>query len=86
MDFLDKITAACADHNMFEKGNAVVAALSGGADSVSLLHALNTLADTLGITVSACHINHHIRGEESDRDMRFCEELCTRLGLSLIHI
>lgn len=83
MDFLDKITAACADHNMFEKGNAVVAALSGGADSVSLLHALNTLADTLGITVSACHINHHIRGEESDRDMRFCEELCTRLGIPL---
>jgi len=83
MDFLENIAAACADYNMIEKGDAVVAALSGGADSVSLLHALKTLSERLGVTVSACHINHHIRGEESDRDMHFCEELCGRLGIPL---
>lgn len=84
MDFLEKISAACADYRMIERGNAVVAALSGGADSVSLLHALKQLSEQLGIEVSACHINHHIRGEESDRDMRFCEELCDTLHIPLV--
>lgn len=83
MDFLENIAAACADYKMIEKGDAVVAALSGGADSVSLLHALKTLSERLGVTISACHINHHIRGEESDRDMHFCGELCDRLGVPL---
>ena len=83
MDFLDNIAAACAEYNMIERGDAVVAALSGGADSVSLLHALKSLSGSLGVSVSACHINHHIRGEESDRDMRFCMELCDSLGIPL---
>lgn len=83
MEFLEKIALACADYSMIERGDAVVAALSGGADSVSLLHALKQLEGQLGITVSACHINHHIRGEESDRDMLFCEELCRGLKVPL---
>ncbi len=83
MEFLEKIASACADYQMIERGDAVVAALSGGADSVSLLYALKQLSETLGITLSACHINHRIRGEESDRDMHFCEELCGRLGVPL---
>lgn len=84
MDFLDKIAAACDDYKMLERGDEVVAALSGGADSVSLVFALRELSQRLGIRLSACHLNHHIRGEESDRDMRFCEELCGRLGVELI--
>ena len=83
MDFLEKVRSAAADYKMLEKGDAVVAALSGGADSVSLLYALKELSGELGITVSACHINHHLRGEESDADMRFCEELCERLSIPL---
>ena len=79
MDFLEKVLSAAADHGMAEKGDAVVAALSGGADSVSLLYALKELSGELGITVSACHVNHHLRGEESDSDMRFCEKLCEQL-------
>lgn len=83
MDFLEKIRSAVSDYQMLQRGDAVVAALSGGADSVSLLYALKELSGELGITVSACHINHHLRGEESDSDMRFCEELCSRLGIPL---
>lgn len=83
MDFLDNIRSALAEYKMIEKGDAVVAALSGGADSVSLLQALTELSGELGITVSACHVNHHLRGEESDADMHFCEELCGRLGVEL---
>lgn len=84
MEFLDKVLSAVSGHKMAEQGDAVVAALSGGADSVSLVYALKQLSPQLGITLSACHINHHIRGEESDRDMRFCEELCGRLGVPLL--
>ncbi len=83
MDFLDNIRSALAEYKMIEKGDAVVAALSGGADSVSLLHALTELSGELGITVSACHVNHHLRGEESDADMHFCEKLCADLGVEL---
>lgn len=83
MDFLEKIRSAVSDYQMLQRGDAVVAALSGGADSVSLLYALKELSGELGITVSACHINHHLRGEESDSDMRFCEELCSRLGVPI---
>lgn len=83
MDFLDNIRSALAEYKMIEKGDTVVAALSGGADSVSLLHALTELSGELGITVSACHVNHHLRGAESDADMHFCEEFCRRLGVEL---
>lgn len=83
MDFLDNIRSAAAEYQMLQKGDAVVAALSGGADSVSLLHALCALSEELGITVSACHVNHHLRGEEADADMHFCEDLCGKLGVEL---
>ena len=81
--FTEKVMRAISDCNMLNTGDAVVAALSGGADSVSLLQALITLRERLGITVSACHVNHCLRGEESDRDMQFCEDLCARLGVEL---
>lgn len=57
----------------------VLLGLSGGADSTALLR---VLLDT-GCRVYAVHCNFHLRGEESDRDMRFCEELCRALGVSL---
>lgn len=83
MDFLDNIRSAIAEYSMIEKGDAVVAALSGGADSVSLLYALRELSDELGITVSACHVNHRLRGGESDEDMRFCRRFCDSVGVEL---
>ncbi|MDE6728725.1 MAG: tRNA lysidine(34) synthetase TilS, partial [Oscillospiraceae bacterium] len=58
-------------------------ALSGGADSVSLLLAMRELSGELGAEICACHLNHGMRGEESDRDERFCRELCERTGTAL---
>ncbi|MGN0649231.1 MAG: tRNA lysidine(34) synthetase TilS [Oscillospiraceae bacterium] len=81
--FTEKVMRAISDCNMLNTGDAVVAALSGGADSVSLLHALITLSGQLGISVSACHVNHCLRGDESERDMHFCEDLCASLGVEL---
>ena len=54
-------------------------ALSGGPDSVALLHILHSL----GHPVIALHCNFHLRGEESYRDQRFCEELCRQLGITI---
>lgn len=82
-EFIDKIRETVAQYEMVSKGETVCVGLSGGADSVSLLHALKKLGDELGFKVRAVHINHGLRGEESERDMRFCERLCGELGIDI---
>ena len=59
----------------------VVLALSGGADSVFLLHLFARLANKRRFPLLAVHVNHHLRGIESDRDEAFCRELCASLGV-----
>ncbi len=64
----------------------ILMALSGGADSVALTHALHRLCDDAGGTrheLVAAHLNHRLRGAESDRDERFVRELCARLQIEL---
>jgi len=68
---------------MIEPGDRVVIALSGGADSVALLLVLQRLAPRLDAAVSAAHLNHRLRGAESDADENFVRELCSRLGVHL---
>src|SRR5947207_2495503 len=57
-------------NELIEPGGAVVCLVSGGADSTCLWHALGTL----GYDVSALHVDHRLRGAESDEDARFCRE------------
>ena len=66
---------------MLSSGDQVTVGLSGGADSVALLCVLKELENDLDIKISACHINHCLRGEESDRDQKFCEQLCLKLDV-----
>lgn len=68
---------------LLQKGDTVTCALSGGADSVAMTHLLWSLRDSLGITVRACHLNHHLRGEQSDADAAFCADFCEKLGIPL---
>jgi tRNA(Ile)-lysidine synthase len=72
---------------LLRPGDRACVALSGGADSTALLlllHAANTQTKTaLGIVLSAIHVNHNLRGEESAGDQTFCEELCRTLGVEL---
>lgn len=78
-----KILAAIKRYDMIKSGDRIIAALSGGADSVTLLHCLNTMKETLNFELFACHINHNLRGEDSDRDQAFAEELCEKLGVPI---
>ena len=74
----DKVKATLQKYQMIEKKDTIVVAVSGGADSMSLLHLLFSLKEELGISVAAAHVNHGLRGEEADQDEEFvckwCEE------------
>lgn len=67
----------------FLKGKKVCVAVSGGLDSVCLLHKMKQEEKTVGFFLSAVHVEHGIRGEESLRDCLFTEELCKRTGIPL---
>lgn len=62
----------------------ICVALSGGVDSVCLLHFFCSCIQKYNISLSAVHVEHGIRKEESLRDMRFCEELCKTWGVPLL--
>lgn len=59
------------EYDMLPPGCTVVCAVSGGADSICLLHRLNQLRAIRPFTLVAAHYNHHLRGAESDRDEAF---------------
>jgi tRNA(Ile)-lysidine synthase len=66
---------------MFQTGQRVGVGVSGGADSVSLLHVLFELAPRWNLHLSVLHLDHRLRGEESREDARFVEQLAAELGL-----
>ena len=68
---------------LFNKKEVVAVALSGGADSVCLLHLLHTHAKELDITVKAINVEHGIRGENSLKDSQFVKDICFNLGVEL---
>ena len=74
------------DRTNIKPGDRIAVAISGGADSVALLltlHAANaTPRESLGVGLSAVHINHHLRGE-SNTDQQFVEDLCIGLDIPL---
>lgn len=77
----DKVLHWCREQRLLATGDRVTVALSGGADSVALLHLLLHLP--LSLQVSAVHFNHHLRGAESDRDEGFCRDLCAAWNVPL---
>ena len=63
--------------------SGLLIALSGGADSVALLHVASRYQEKLGYRLEAMHIHHGIRGSEADRDLEFCTTLCKELNIPL---
>lgn len=62
------------EQDLIPPGSTVLCAVSGGADSVAMLHILYRLRDKLDFALAAAHYNHNLRGSESDRDQRFVEQ------------
>ena len=69
-DFLERVEEQIRRHELIPPGGDVTCLVSGGADSTALWHALRGL----GYAVSSLHVNHRLRGHESDEDARFCAE------------
>ncbi|MGN1315475.1 MAG: tRNA lysidine(34) synthetase TilS [Acutalibacteraceae bacterium] len=78
----NKFFKAVKNYNMLDGTEDVVVGFSGGADSICLLHLLNSLKDTFGYSLKAVHVNHGIRGDEAKSDEEFAESFCKAHGIS----
>lgn len=79
-DFVSKVRKTIKDCSLFPKNAKILCAVSGGADSISLLSVLHELGE---YELFAVHVNHCIRGEESDRDEDFVSSFCQNLQVPL---
>ncbi len=81
--FLSSVEKTVSRYNMLSTGDTVIIALSGGADSVSLLYALYSLKEKYSLNLKAAHMNHNLRGDEALRDENFCRKICEEKGVEL---
>ncbi len=70
-------------HVLIEKNEHIVVGVSGGADSISLLYFLYSIKEEYNLKLTTVHINHCMRGEESDEDCIFVKKFCDKLGVEL---
>jgi len=79
-----KIKNTIKQNNMLNRGERILVAFSGGADSVVLLDVLVALSEELGISVCAAHLNHMLRGKDADADAEFTRRRCEKYGIGYI--
>ncbi|MFN7995040.1 MAG: tRNA lysidine(34) synthetase TilS [Bryobacteraceae bacterium] len=79
---LERVVRIITRYSMFLPGHRVGVAVSGGVDSVCLLHILHGLAAQWDLRLTVLHLNHRLRGEESEGDAVFVRDLAAQLGLS----
>ena len=81
---IDSVRRTIRTHGLLPAGSRVAVALSGGADSVAMLLALGELAKTEAFLIAgAAHLNHQLRGGDSDEDEQFCRDLAARLNVPI---
>lgn len=81
MDLLRDVEAYIERHQLIEPGSRVVVGVSGGPDSVTLLHLLHRMAGPRELEIHVAHLNHGIRGDAADKDMAFVVDLARQLNL-----
>lgn len=81
---IDRVAEIIPRYSMLSPGQRLGVAVSGGADSVVLLHIFHRLAAQLRVCPVVLHVNHHLRGVESDEDERFVRSLAESLGLRVL--
>jgi len=84
MMLADRVLAALHRHDLLPQGGTVLVALSGGGDSVALLHLLRDLREHTTVRIAgAAHLNHRLRAA-ADEDERFCRDLAARLDVPIV--
>ena len=76
-----KVLRFIKENELYSPGEKVLVALSGGPDSVFLLHFFNKFKNKFKIEIGAAHINHRLRGNDSERDELFCRAICDELSV-----
>lgn len=79
----DKVERFIAENKLLNINDNIVVALSGGADSVTLLHMLVSIKEKYNFKIYAAHFNHQIRGEEAQKDEKFVCDLCEKYKVTL---
>lgn len=69
------------EHRLWNKGDCIIVAVSGGPDSVALLHVLRELSIEDRLTIVCAHVNHGFRGEESDKEAEFVRDIAGQLNV-----
>ncbi|MGB8321281.1 MAG: tRNA lysidine(34) synthetase TilS, partial [Ignavibacteriaceae bacterium] len=75
-----KVIRFIDEKKLIDKNDRILIALSGGPDSVFLLHFLNKYRRRFKIELGALHVNHRLRGNNADEDEKFCKQICRELG------
>jgi tRNA(Ile)-lysidine synthase len=81
MDLEKAVRRVIEQEGLIDGGDTVLAGVSGGIDSSTLLFLLNRLAGDMGFSLAVAHVNHQLRGEESAADEAFVKDQAARLGL-----
>jgi tRNA(Ile)-lysidine synthase len=79
----EKVRNTISEHNLLAVGDSVLVALSGGPDSVALVHLLSRLRKEMKLNLMAVYVNHRIRPRAAKEEEGFCRQLCDKLGLVL---
>jgi tRNA(Ile)-lysidine synthase len=80
----EKVDKTIKKYGMLSKGDRVLIGLSGGPDSVALLYILLQLAPIFKLSLTVAHLNHKFRGQESDKDAEYVQEVARKLQLPVI--
>lgn len=76
-----KVLSYIKDNKLIDSGDKVLIALSGGPDSICLLHILYNLKDELNIELGAAHLNHMLRGEDALGDEQYVKDTCNEMNI-----
>lgn len=76
-----KVKNTILSHRLIVPGDVVIAGISGGADSMCMLRVLLDLSPGMGFSIEVCHMNHSLRGKDSEDDLEFVRHFCSSLGI-----
>ncbi|QZY54724.1 tRNA lysidine(34) synthetase TilS [Crassaminicella profunda] len=78
---LKKFLKTVKKHNMFKKGDGIIIGVSGGPDSMALLHLLYRIREEYELNLYVVHLNHQFRGKEANEDAEYVRRFCENIGV-----